>query len=582
MSIINGIIVLCGIVYCMPQAFAESGALIKVQLQSTVGIRLDDFPKSIQSRVAKSYLNKPSSFWKARAKLQIEMTLYRLIYRNSFHPQKGRLPLPPKELWNIQVTKPKKIRIDGHNLIAVQYNFSSVLVTGSSSVQQAEPRLTVIGGIWNEDFTLPVDPEFLFERTGYSCMNQTDFPPNSVDSENTKHFFDPSPSCIEALKIHVGRVKVVMNFKRIDWDPVIAQKFRQGDTHSLVPNLSVLSKGLANNRIIYRYIPKNSCAIAEGCVGGVGWRRLLQFDASVVNQSSRALALGVITPHSELVKQNMFEFSACHGHFHFSHYGSFSFGKGMNQLNSKKAFCLESTSRYSNNEQTPLHHPYNCHNQGIAAGWGDDYIAGIECQWIDVTDVKGPAKTVLEFQVNPDQFLCEGKPLLDHQGQYTFTPTEFRTETGEVKNRIACDFSDQWNKDNRGTQIVSLPARGSYVTSLCQRDEDSPLRNCGFTERGGLQQCIPGRSVKYKCQTSTSSTPVVLRVCEGSHVLGAGTACTYLESLKQVVVEEFENDFEFLCPRGRDEKEQGGNFSFYEAAAHAQDLKIALDCQRQY
>ena len=83
----------------------------------------------------------------------------------------------------------------------------------------------------------------------------------------------------------------------------------------------------------------------------------------------------------------MFEYSTCHQHYHFSHYGKFSLGFGNQHFVSKRAFCLESTSRYANNETTPLTHPYSCHFQGIEAGWGDDYIAGIDCQWIDVSSV---------------------------------------------------------------------------------------------------------------------------------------------------------------------------------------------------
>lgn len=79
----------------------------------------------------------------------------------------------------------------------------------------------------------------------------------------------------------------------------------------------------------------------------------------------------------------------------------------------KRAFCVESTQRYFNSESSPLVHPYSCHNQGVAAGWGDDYIAGIECQWIDITDEAippGGKSLPLTFEVNPEMFMCEGTP----------------------------------------------------------------------------------------------------------------------------------------------------------------------------
>ena len=37
---------------------------------------------------------------------------------------------------------------------------------------------------------------------------------------------------------------------------------------------------LSVNRLTYRYVASDACSLAEQCVGGTGWRRLLQFNAS--------------------------------------------------------------------------------------------------------------------------------------------------------------------------------------------------------------------------------------------------------------------------------------------------------------
>ena len=39
-------------------------------------------------------------------------------------------------------------------------------------------------------YIFPVDPELLLHRTGYACVDETDFPLNSVDGENAWQFFD--------------------------------------------------------------------------------------------------------------------------------------------------------------------------------------------------------------------------------------------------------------------------------------------------------------------------------------------------------------------------------------------------------
>ncbi len=43
------------------------------------------------------------------------------------------------------------------------------------------------------------------------------------------------------------------------------------------------------------------------------------------------------------------------------------------------------------------------------SGWGDDYIAGIDCQWIDVTGLSEPILGNLSVLANPQMFLCEGQ-----------------------------------------------------------------------------------------------------------------------------------------------------------------------------
>jgi hypothetical protein len=154
------------------------------------------------------------------------------------------------------------------------------------------------------------------------------------------------------------------------------------------PDLQVIGSTLRDDRIIYRNIPIDSCALAEGCVRGIGWRRLLQFTASIKNVGGQALAVGSTEEGSPLRQHNVFEFSACHAHFHFRYYSDFTLGARADQgaKGDKRAFCVESTQRHFNSETSPLGRPYSWDNQGVEAGWGDDYMAGIECQWIGITD----------------------------------------------------------------------------------------------------------------------------------------------------------------------------------------------------
>lgn len=226
------------------------------------------------------------------------------------------------------------------------------------------------------------DPTQLLQRTGNACINEGGFPPNSFDSENINIFYDysctadsggaagchrtqlPTLSCVQALNAAVDAVETAVRFQRQEWDEALADEVRLGEIVSAdAPDLRVVSEDIQNYRIIYRYFAPNSCAIAEACVNGSGWRRLLQFDANVHNLGAAPLDAGSIVAENPLT--NMFEYNSCHAHFHFQNYGEFQLGETGQP--SKQAFCVESTSRFSNNELSPLTHPYSCTNQVLRA-----------------------------------------------------------------------------------------------------------------------------------------------------------------------------------------------------------------------
>lgn len=578
---------------------SSEGALIGAQMNSTVGVLLDDFPTAMKSRMRDLYLTKSKDFWEARARQQVEATLYRLVYRNLYYSKKGQLPLPPPSQWKFQIGQAKVQTIDEHELVTVDYTFDSTLLTFPDSAVAADLALAAVGGSATETYVLPADPFHLFERTGYACMDEEDFPPNSVDSENAVSFYDdsckagsnnychvtepaPSDSCVSSLKKYVGRIGASVVFTRLAWDSTLAAAIRLGQANPGGADLEVQMKGLENNRIIYRYIAPNSCSIAEGCVGGPGWRRLLQFDGSVANRGSLPAHLGEVEDDSLLVQHNMFEFSACHGHRHFSHYGTFTFGSGA-QIGSKRAFCMESTQRYSNNESTPLTHPYSCHYQGIEAGWGDDYIAGIECQWVDITNVntsKNAVTDALKFHSNPDQFICEGVPALDANGDFTFVSTSFVTEDGKPVDRINCNFAPNWNVNNIQSLNVTVPKEGGYINAPCDQNKNGVARNCGFARQGSLVTCTPGQTVNISCSIKGGAQPQVVRFCDTSKVLGVGIPCTYRDTFANVAVSSGSaQTVSFTCPSAKDSMEPGGKYSTYVAPVHTGDSIAAVTCK---
>ena len=145
----------------------------------------------------------------------------------------------------------------------------------------------------------------------------------------------------------------------------------------------------------------NDCAVVEGCVDGKGKRTLLKFDVATPNIGTADLVLG--DPRSNT---NIFEFSPCHGHYHFTGYASYELlttNDSVVVTGRKQAFCLEDFARYSS---TAGPAKFTCDYQGITVGWQDIYGSYLDCQWLDITGVL-PGDYLLRVTINPEQRLIE-------------------------------------------------------------------------------------------------------------------------------------------------------------------------------
>lgn len=567
------------------------GALVRVTMRSQVGVLLDEFPEPMRERVADDLLAQPAEEWQARARRQARLTRLRLNFRDSHHPGKGPLPLPRPDEWSVALDEagPSRQTVHGHDLVMIEYTLSTTILSDADSVGESEPALAEAGGAWEETFVFPADPDLLLQRTGRGCINDRGFPDNSVDSENAWYFYDSNrTTCVEALAARVGAVESTMRFHRLAWDPVLADRVRSdAPTGETAADLLAVEDELAVNRVVYRYFTEGDCALEEGAVGASGWRRLLLFNATVHNIGGEALHIGRIETVDR--DHNVLEFAPCHDHFHYQHYGDFTIQNEEQLLTSKQAFCVQSTDRWSNNEYSPLMHEYSCSFQGIQAGWVDEYMAGLDTQWMDITDLEAPdegKQVQLGFNSNQDGFLCEGQPVLDEDGEPLWEPSEFTTEDGEPINRPRCDFVEGWDDNNDAVHELSLSSTGSFVTEPCENGEIGPLRNCGFSEvtiEGVDAACRVQQPVTLSLRAAgEDAPPQVVRVCERSAVLDTGVACAYEDAVANEIVDAGGATVSFTCPLVRDAEEAGqepadANYSLYAAPLWPDDESAAIE-----
>ncbi|XP_067251735.1 protein-lysine 6-oxidase [Chanodichthys erythropterus] len=145
------------------------------------------------------------------------------------------------------------------------------------------------------------------------------------------------------------------------------------------------------------------CAAEENCLASTAYRSsvrdydtrmLLRFPQRVKNQGT-----------SDFLPSRpryTWEWHSCHQHYHsmdeFSHYDLLDASSQRRVAEGHKAsFCLEDTSC-----DYGYYRRYACtsHTQGLSPGCYDTYNADIDCQWIDITDVK-PGNYILKVSVNP-------------------------------------------------------------------------------------------------------------------------------------------------------------------------------------
>jgi hypothetical protein len=190
--------------------------------------------------------------------------------------------------------------------------------------------------------------------------------------------------------------------------------------HASLPDLTVESDTLRLSiDFVRRAFRPTSCAAVEGCVSGIGTRKLMRFAVLTPNLGQTDLILGDPAENPDL-----FIYSPCHRHYHFEGYAVYELLKNDMErtrvlIGRKQAFCLLDSLPYT--DEAGDSSGYDCDFQGITAGWADIYDNRLDCQWLDVTGVAA-GNYLLRVTLNPEGRLAES----DYTNNVAVVPVTIR------------------------------------------------------------------------------------------------------------------------------------------------------------
>jgi hypothetical protein len=176
-----------------------------------------------------------------------------------------------------------------------------------------------------------------------------------------------------------------------------------------LPDLVLDEAYLVDTTVLDSVRVEDMCLLNEGCVTGLGERRVVRFGSRAGNVGDADFVLG--TPGAN---NPLWTYDTCHEAFELDAFARYELrdaatgeivGTGV-----KNGFCIGDNEEWVAESGTSCG-AYACgREQGISPGCADNYGSALLCQWIDVTDIP-PGAYELRVTINAPRSI----PELDYE-----------------------------------------------------------------------------------------------------------------------------------------------------------------------
>ncbi len=220
------------------------------------------------------------------------------------------------------------------------------------------------------------------------------------------------------------------------------------------PDLVLLQDVIENSIEMGNINNADGCLIGEGCVSGYGQREIIEFTTHIKNIGTTDYLIGEPTLESD-----QFTYDNCHGHYHYDGYAEYVLYDANNvetPAGFKNGFCVIDLECSDGGFGQ-----YSCGYMGITAGCGDIYSKGLECQWIDITDID--------------------------DGTYTFVARVNWDNAPDLLGRYETDFTNNWAQVCINIYTTVNGVRGFEIAETCE-----PYVDCAGVTYGPAQPDCTG------------------------------------------------------------------------------------------